>query len=114
MQKNAAELILLFLQLLVYYLCPLFASPTETMGMVFLMLLATMCLAFVLGWMSKRWCRFPWPFVTAVVFIPSVWIWYNRSALIHAAWYFAVSMAGVVTGTFLKKSAVWIGEKYRL
>lgn len=111
MKTYAAELIFLFLQLLVFYIFPLFAGSTDAMGMVFLMLLATLGLSLVLGWLSKRWSRFLWPFVTAAVFIPSVWIWYNSSAIIHAAWYLAVSAAGVLTGSCLRKLTAWMQKK---
>ncbi len=111
MKTYAAELVLLLAQLLVIYAVPLIAGPTDVIGMVFLMLAATLALAMILGWFSKAWIRFLWPFVVAAVFTPSVWIWYNSTALIHAVWYMVVSATGVLLGACLRKVAAWIRKK---
>lgn len=96
------EGILFLLQLLMFYVFPLFAGPTDAMGIVFLILLATLVLSFAAGLLSDNRIRFLYPFMTAAAFIPSVWIYYNKSALIHSVWYLAASAAGLLAGAFIR------------
>lgn len=114
MKTYAVELVMLLVQLMVFYFIPLFAGPTDAMGMVFLMLAATLVLSLILGWFSAHWNKLFWPFVVAVSFIPSVWIWYNSSALIHSVWYMIISAAGVLAGTGLRKLTSWMKLKKTL
>lgn len=103
MRKYIKETVILLLQLLMFYLFPLFAGPTDAMGMVFLMLPATVLLSLVLGMISCRRIKYLYPAAIALLFVPSVWIHYNQSALVHALWYFAVSAAGLLTGALLRR-----------
>ena len=75
------------LQLFMFYIFPLFAGPTDAMGMVFLIVVATFLLSFVLGAISNRKGKFLYPLAIAVLFIPSVFIYYNESALVYSLWY---------------------------
>ena len=44
-----------------------------------------------------------YPVITAISFIPTVFIYYNDSALIHSVWYLVVSAAGIGVGMLLKR-----------
>lgn len=101
MKKYIKEIIILILQLCMFYILPLFAGPTDAMGMVFLIIISTLALSFVLGIISGNSLKFLYPIVTAVAFIPSVFIYYNQTALIHLLWYFLVSGIGVFLGSFI-------------
>ena len=68
------EIIILTIQLFMFYIFPLFAGPTDMMGMVVL-----------------------------ILFIPSVFIHYNESALVHAIWYFIDSLIGMMIGLVISK-----------
>ena len=103
MQKYLREMLILLCQLFMFYVFPLFAGPTDAMGMVFLILLATLLLSLVMGILSKYWIKYLYPAVTAVLFIPSVWIFYNESALIHAVWYLVIASVGLILGSLLRK-----------
>lgn len=102
MKRYIKEIIILFLQLFMFYIFPLFAGPTDAMGMVFLILFATILLSFVLGVTSEKKLKFLYPFVIAILFIPSVWIYYNESALIHSLWYFTVSLVPLILGAGIR------------
>jgi len=91
------------LQLFMFYIFPLFAGPTDAMGMVFLILTATLLLAIVMGILSGSRLKFVWPSAVAVAFLPSVFIYYNESALIHAAWYFADALLGLCFGMLMRR-----------
>lgn len=101
MKKYLKEIIILLLQLLMFYVFPLFAGPTDAMGMVFLILLSTLLLSFILGCISSKNVKFLYPFLVAALFVPSVFIYYNSSALIHSVWYLVVSSSGLGIGSLI-------------
>ena len=103
MKRYLKETVILLLQLFMFYIFPLFAGPTDAMGMVFLILVSVLVLSFVMGIISKEKIKYLYPVVVAVVFIPSVFIYYNESALIHSLWYFVVSAVGLLVGAFVRK-----------
>lgn len=92
------EISVLIVQLLMFYIFPLFAGPTDAIGMVVLILLSTFILSNIIGAVSKEKLKYLYPLITAVIFIPSVFIYYNSSALIHSFWYLAVSLVGLMIG----------------
>ena len=98
MARYGKELVILILQLGMFYIFPLFAGPTDTMGMVFLILLTTVLLSTLIGVLSGSNWKFLYPIVTAVAFIPSAFIYYNASALIHSLWYLVASIIGLIPG----------------
>lgn len=101
MKKHWKEITILFLQLLMFYGFPLTAGPTDGMGMVFLIIAATFLLAIVVGIVSKEKIKFLYPLLVAVLFLPSVFLYYNESALIHSVWYLVVSSVGLLLGALL-------------
>lgn len=107
MKKYFKEFIVFVLQLFMFYIFPLFAGPTDAMGMVLLILISTFGLGLIIGTISDTKMKFLYPVVVSILFIPSVWIYYNSSALIHSVWYFVVSLVGILIGAFIK----WIIKK---
>ena len=102
MKKYFKEFIVLVLQLFMFYIFPLFAGPTDAMGMVLLILISTFGLGLFIGSFSDTKMKFLYSVVVSILFIPSVWIYYNSSALIHSVWYFVVSLVGILIGAFIK------------
>lgn len=103
MKKYLKEMMILLIQLLMFYIFPLFAGPTDAMGMVVLIILATFILSGTLGIISTRKVKYLYPMIVAVVFLPSVFIHYNESALIHSVWYLVVAAIGLVLGVIIHK-----------
>ena len=101
MKKYLKEFIILMIQLLVFYILPLFAGPTDAMGMVFLIILSVFILSLILGIISNKKIKYIYPLVISILFIPSVFIYYNESALVHAVWYFVISYIGLLIGTII-------------
>lgn len=56
-----------------------------------------------MGIISTNKIKYFYPLITAILFIPSVFIYYNESALIHSVWYFVVSVVGTAIGTVITK-----------
>ena len=54
MKKYFKEIAILIAQLLMFYVFPLTAGPTDAMGMVFLIIVATFVLAIIMGSVSKK------------------------------------------------------------
>lgn len=103
MKKYLKEIITLLIQILIFYIFPLFAGPTDIMGMVVLMLLATLVLSLILTIISKEKIKYLYPLVVAIIFIPSIFIYYNESALIHSLWYLVSSLLGTILGIITNK-----------
>lgn len=103
MKKYLKEIIIFLLQLFMFYISPLFAGPTDAMGMILLMIVVTLILSILIGSLSKEKIKYFYPIIIAILFIPSVWIYYNDSALIHSLWYLVTSNIGVAIGTIIYK-----------
>ena len=101
MKKYLKELIILVLQLFMFYIFPLFAGPTDAMGMVFLILLSTFILSIITGIISNKKIKYLFPIIISILFIPSVFIYYNESALIHSMWYLIDSFIGLTIGIII-------------
>lgn len=107
MKKYIVEIVICFLQLFMFYIVPLFAGPADGMGLVIFILLATLILSIFIACISKNRIKYLYPAATAVAFLPSVFLYYNETAFIHAIWYFVVSTAGMLVGLILYKILHW-------
>lgn len=103
MKKYLKEIIILIIQLFMLYIFPLFAGPTDAMGMVFLILITTLILSIILGIISNKKIKYLYPIIVAIVFIPSIPIYYNESALVHSIWYLLDSSIGMFLGYIMSK-----------
>jgi len=81
-----------------FYVFPIFSGPTDAMGLVFLIWVSTIILGIILTLVSNKKIKYLYPIVIAVLFIPSVYIYYNESALIHSVWYLVSSSFGMLLG----------------
>lgn len=103
MKKYLKEVIILIMQLIVFYILPLFAGPTDMIGLVMLIILGTLLLSIIIGSISKNKIKYLYPIIVAILFIPSIFIFYNESALVHSLWYLVVSSIGLIVGTIIYK-----------
>ncbi len=101
MKKYLKEIIITIIQFFMFYIFPLFAGPTDVIGMVLLIIMTTFLLSLILGCISNNTIKFLYPIVIAVMFIPSVFIYYNESALVHSLWYLVISSFGLLVGVVL-------------
>lgn len=85
-----------------FYVFPLAAGPTDAMGMVFLIIVATFVLGMIMGVVSNKKVKYAYPLLISVLFIPSVFIHYNESALIHSVWYLVISSIGLLIGALMR------------
>ena len=99
MKKYFKEMIILILQLLVFYVLPIFMDSYNPFGMVLLIILLTFILSIIIGIILKNKIKYLYPMIISLLFIPTVFIYYNESALIHSIWYLVVSYLGLGLGT---------------
>ena len=111
MKKYIKEIIIMLLQLFMFNIFPLFAGPTDAMGMVFLIIVATFLLSVVIGSISGNGIKYLYPLVVSVLFIPSVFIYYNGSAMVHSLWYLVIASIGLLVGTVIRFLIGKIGRK---
>ena len=96
------EIIILVLQVLLFYLLPLTAGPGDEMGLVAILILSAFALSVILGAISDEKIRFLYPLAAGIFFIPSVFIYYNGTALIQAVWYAVITAVGIAIGTAIQ------------
>ena len=101
MKKYIKESVIAVLQILLFYAYPAYALRIDPMGAVFIMLFVTLMLALVLGICSRSGLKWAYPAACAVVFLPTVPIYYNSSALVHSVWYLVVAAVGLAVGSGL-------------
>lgn len=103
MKRYLKEIIILLIQLFMFYLYPLYAIRVDPMGMVLIMLFVTILLSLIFGIISNKKIKYFYPLVISILFIPSVFIYYNGSALVHSLWYFIFSLFGLFLGIIISK-----------
>lgn len=103
MKKYRKEIIIFLIQLGMFYVFPMFIGPDSAIAMVFLILVTTFGLSILLGALSKEKIKIFYPVITAIFFLPTIFIYYNDSAWIHSVWYLVVSAAGIGLGMLLKR-----------
>ena len=102
LRAHIPEAAAVIVQILLFYGIPLLAGPTDAIAMVLSMLFWTTVLSALLGGISASKLKFLHPVVAALVFMPSLPLYYNNSAWAHVLWYFTVSAIGLLLGTGLR------------
>ena len=103
MKKYVREIVICLLQVLAFYLLPQQMGNIGALGIVFLLLLTTFILSILVGCVLKNKIKYLYPIGVALLFIPTIWIYYNESATVHSLWYLVVSSIGVAIGTIIYK-----------
>lgn len=90
----------LILNIIAFYLLPNLISDTGS-GMFILLIiipLATLLSGILIG--VKSCFKWYYPILVGLIFIPSIFIYYNESALVYAPIYGAISLTGAFLGKF--------------
>ena len=85
----------------------------DGLGLVVVLLFFTLMLSVIFGAISKGKVRIIYPFVVAIVFIPTVYIHYNYTALVYTVWYLIDSYLGVGIGSLIKMITNVLSQKKR-
>lgn len=103
MKKYLKEVIILLCQVVLFYLTPLLLRSFDVIGMILFMFSITFILSCTITVISDTKLKYLYPIFVLLVFIPSVFIYYNSSALIHSVWYMFISLFGVLVGAFANR-----------
>ena len=93
--KKYLNYLIILLQIMVFYILPLTAGPTDSMGLIVLIILLTLVLSIIKGIISDK---FIYSIIVCLLFIPTIYI-YVLFCLI-------ASILGLCIGTILRK-ALW-------
>ena len=103
MKKYIKEMVVILLQMFIFYLLPICMGNIGALGMVLLILVSTFILSIIIGGISNNKIKYLYPVVVAILFIPTIFIYYNESAFVHSLWYLVVSSMGLVIGIVIHK-----------
>ena len=103
LSRYVKEIVVLLVQLIMFYMFPLSAGPTDVMGMVVIIIISVFILSIVIGSISNSKLKYFYPVIISILFIPSIFIYYNDSALVHALWYLIISYIGLGIGLIIYK-----------
>lgn len=92
MKNYYKEIIILILQLMTFYLLPIIALNISKDAIVLAILFSPLI---TLGIISKIKIKYIYPIIVAVIYIPSVFIIYDDSALIYTIFHFIASVLGI-------------------
>ena len=81
-----------------FYLLPLCMRNTVGAMLVLLFAMPVLCLGISFAYGRKRGFHLLYPLAVSLCFLPSIWIFYNDSALIYVAVYGALSLLGSFLG----------------
>lgn len=89
-------------QIFFFYLFPPMSKPMGAMGAVLILMLATFALSALMGRITAGKIKWGYPVLVGLLFVPSVFLYYNESALIHAVWYLVIAFVGISLGAIIK------------
>ena len=102
MKKYLKEIVILLIQLFMFYVFPVFMFLYEPIGTVMIILLITLILSTILNVISNNKVKYIYPLIISIIFIPSIFIYYNESALVHSVWYLVDGYIGVIIGNIIR------------
>ena len=103
LSRYVKEIVVLLVQLIMFYMFPLSAGPADVMGMVVIIIISVFILSIVIGSISNSKLKYFYPVIISILFILSIFIYYNDSALVHALWYLIISYIGLGIGLIIYK-----------
>ena len=81
-----------------FYLLPLCMRDTGGAIVVLLLVMPALCLGISFAYGRRRGFHALYPLAVSLCFLPSIWIFYNESALIYVAIYGALALLGSFLG----------------
>ena len=81
-----------------FYLLPLCMRNTGGAMLILLFAMPVLCLVISFAYGRRRGFHLLYPVAVSLCFLPSIWIFYNESALIYVAIYGAMAFIGSFLG----------------
>lgn len=105
MKKRMKEFIIFTVLFLCFYLLPfvvVYISKGAIVLTIFINIFITFILSIILGIISNFKLYYLYPIIIIIMYIPSIFIFYNDSAIIYSLFHFIVSFIGIGIGKVLK------------
>jgi uncharacterized membrane protein len=87
-----------------FYVLPLLGKDTGSFMLILLMLIPLICFIASLFYGVKNGFNFIFSLIVGVLFIPTIFLYYNSSAWVYILAYTVISMVGNLIGGFFVKS----------
>ena len=100
---NLTGIICLTIHLLFFYLLPLFAGPTDTMGLISVLLIVSFVLSFIVGLWCTYKVKYFYPIIVVIIFLPTIFIYYNNSSMLYLLFNFIMSILGLAIGLLIRQ-----------
>ena len=72
MKKYLKEIIVILVQILLFYVYPLLSDKNNPFGMVLFIILGTFILSIIFGMLLDKKIKYLYPVITSIIFIPTV------------------------------------------
>lgn len=86
-----------------FYLLPLLMKDTGLAMLMLLIIIPAVCLLDGLFYGRKHGFQLMFPIACGILFVPTVWIYYNSSASIYIMSFTSFTMAGTYFGSLMRK-----------
>ncbi len=100
MKKYLKEIIIIAVEFLFLYLFPLLPLGDRTAHLV-LLLVITLLVGAVGCAISNKKIKYLFPLASAILLVPTMFIYYNNSHLGYIAWIFVFGLIGVIIGSLI-------------
>ncbi len=103
MEKLKKNIVFYLLFLIDFYIIPLFIKDTASAMALMLVIIPLICLIISIFYGIREGFDFWYIFSVAIIFIPSIFIFYNSSAGVYAVGYAVIALFGDLIGLSFKK-----------
>ena len=105
MKKSVKSIIMFILiNIALFYILPLLIVDTSSAMIILLAILPLSCLFVAVVYGSVNSFHISYPFLVALVFTPTIWIFFNESAWVYIPTYGAIALIGNLIGAGIYKS----------
>lgn len=77
------EILIILIQLLIFYTFPLISGPTDNMGLTVIILLSNLILSLIIGIFSQKNIKYYYPFIISILFTPIILIFSEKIMPLH-------------------------------
>jgi FtsH-binding integral membrane protein len=89
--------------IIAFYLLPLFGRDTGSFMIILLIAIPLLCFISALSYGYKRGFDIIYSVIVGLLFIPTIFIYYNSTALIYIFIYAVIALIGSIIGTLVNK-----------
>ncbi len=102
MPKTITEFIIIFLELISFYVLPIFIIEDKERQLILIIIVITLLLSILFGFISNNRLKYFYPIFISVLFIPSIFIYYKSTSYIYVFWQLLEAFLGLFIGIGLK------------